>query len=154
MTTVTTVDAQIYNDPVTLATGTTTFAGSAITFNGTVTGATNDLIVNTTGTGTTAFNGNVSTKSLTTNADGTTAFGATVTTVTTVDAQIYNDPVTLATGGTTFAGSAITFNGTVTGATNDLIVSDRHRRHRLQRQRQHQEPHHRRRRHHRLRRPP
>ncbi len=230
VTTVTTVDAQIYNDPVTLATGDrTTFAGSAITFNGTVTGATNDLIVNTTGTGATAFNGNVSTKSLTTDADGTTAFGAAVTTVTTVDAQIYNDPVTLATGTTTFAGSAITFNGTVTGATNDLIVNttgtgafngnvstkslttdadgttaprlrrrrdhrddgrrpdlqrprdaghrrdhvrrlrdhlqrhghrrdqrfdrehDRHRHHRLQRQRQHQEPHHRRRRHHRLR---
>ncbi len=47
----TTVDAQIYNDPVTLATGTATFIGSAITFNGTVTGAPNDLIVNTTGTG-------------------------------------------------------------------------------------------------------
>src|SRR5262249_30820168 len=96
-----------------------------LTFGSTVTGTANDLVV--TSDGTTTFDGNVSVKSLTaTSTTGTTAFGSAVATVTTVNAQTYQDAVTLGAGSTTFASTAnaaLTFGGPATGTGNNLMVT-------------------------------
>ncbi|MBX3443866.1 MAG: hypothetical protein KF774_15775 [Planctomyces sp.] len=122
-----TLDAQTFNGAVQLTPANVTFSSTNnqnITFNGAVTGVGSALTVNTTGT--TAFNGNVSTKSLTTNAGGTTAFGAGVTTVTTAGAQQYGDNVTTANANVTFESTgndAITFKAKLTGAASNISVN-------------------------------
>ncbi|MBI1918657.1 MAG: autotransporter-associated beta strand repeat-containing protein, partial [Planctomycetes bacterium] len=116
---VTTTGDQTFNDAVLLV-GDTTLNGSNITFNSTVdsAGGGSNLTVNSSGNGTTTFNGTVggngSLTSLTTNADGTTDLnGGNVT----AGFQTFNDAVVL-TANTTLTGVDVTFNGTLDSDSN------------------------------------
>src|SRR4029079_2734188 len=73
---VTTTQDQTYNSNVNFGNGagTTTLSGNDVMFAANINGA-RQLVVNTSGTGTTTFTGPVSIGSLTTNADGKTIFG-------------------------------------------------------------------------------
>src|SRR5262249_12313336 len=112
---VTTTNNQSYDDAVVL-TANTTLNGSNITFNSTVNSdsanTARSLTVNSSGNGTTEFEGAVggtaALASLTTNADGLTAF-VNAGNVTTTGNQTYFDAI-IAVTDTTFSGSNITFN--------------------------------------------
>ncbi|MFO1046083.1 MAG: hypothetical protein U0941_30260 [Planctomycetaceae bacterium] len=128
-----TVTTQTYNDAVKLNTNTTLDSSSTgnITFNSTldsVTGETNSLLVNTSGT--TTFNGLVGNtdrlSTLTTNAGGSTVINT--SSIKTVTDQTYNDAVNLDTNTTldSSTNGSITFNSTldsVAGETNSLMVN-------------------------------
>ncbi|HQU42916.1 MAG TPA: hypothetical protein PK867_08890, partial [Pirellulales bacterium] len=122
VTTVSSVNAQTYNDAVTLGAGATTFvstANAALTFGGTVTGSGNDLAV--TSNGTTTFDGKVSVKSLTaTSTSGTITFDGNVilSGATGLDVSGSKIDVQAITITTTAAAAPVDFNGPVvlTGA--------------------------------------
>lgn len=108
--------------------GNSTITGNSITFSDTVNSdaTARNLIVNSTGGGTTTFNGAVggtsALASLVTNGDGTTVLGGGA--VTTTGAQTFGDPVNL-TSDTTLAGSDVTFAGALnsSGANRALTVT-------------------------------
>ena len=109
---------QTYNDGVTLA-GAATLAGTDITLNSTLAGATFALIAN--GSGTTAFNGAVTgVGALTTDSAGKTKIGADITTT---GIQTFADSVIIAANLTLDAGTAaLNLNGTVNA---DLALNNR-----------------------------
>lgn len=114
------------NDVVLIANS--TIAGNTVNFGSTVDsdGTARVLIVNTSGGGTTTFNGVVGgvspLASLTTNADGTTVLSGGA--VTTTGSQTYSNPVNLASD-TQLAGSDVTFGATLnsTGANRSLGIT-------------------------------
>jgi autotransporter-associated beta strand protein len=114
--TITTGTTQSYAGPVNLGTNATlSSTGSGnITFGSTMTGTGADLVIDTQGT--TGFNGNVSVKSLTTDAGGSTAFGSGVSSVSSVNAQTYGDSMVLGadailTAGAPSSMAAVSTNG-------------------------------------------
>ncbi len=127
---VNTTGAQTFNDAVTLNADAATFTSSAggnVLFAGVVNGSnigTTALAVSTSGTTTFGLGAGVTTRllSLTTDAPGTTVLGGSVTTA---GVQSYGDPVTVTPGtgvtavtlsNTPASNAAITFGGTITGA--------------------------------------
>jgi hypothetical protein len=118
--TVTTTGTQTYSDPMTLLSNTVLSSSGAaalgnISFNSTIGGA-KTLAVNTAGT--TLFNDTVNIAQLATDAPGFLQINA--ATVTTSDAQTYNDPITLLSNTVLSSNGAatlgnISFNNTLTG---------------------------------------